>query len=178
MNETPLVAPPEHPACSELRELAKRAKAGDASVLPLIRKLLDRHPEVSESIGDLERIVVKAWVERLGADPLAREAIERKAKSLRTELSGSRPTAVEKLLIGNVVAAWLALAHAQLAASGPGGTTLPQGVFDLRRLESAQKRFLAVIKTLTTLRALVPQGFVPASDLNLKLFQPAERSTG
>jgi hypothetical protein len=154
---------------AELRDLVQQAKAGDVSVLPRLRALLDGRPEIWKCIGDLERIVVRSWVELLaGDDPLSREAIRRKVEEFRAELEGNAPTPVERLLIGQIVSTWLEMNHAQLAAVEPGRTTLGQASLTLKRAESVQRRYLQAIRTLTAVRALLPRGLLPAHHLRLQ----------
>jgi hypothetical protein len=94
---------------------------------------------------------------------------------LKADLAGDEPTPIEALLIDHLAACHLAAQHAEIqAASGCGGS-LEQANFRLRRAESAQKRLLHATKTLATLRALVPQGLVPASPL--KVFAPEKKKT-
>ena len=166
--------PNSPPVVAELRALVQQAKAGDVSILPKLRAILDEHPEIWQHAGDLEKVVVRAWVELLaGGDPLGAEAVRRKADQLRAELEGDSPTPLERLLVGQVVSHWLELSHAQVMAADPGEATPGQAGFRLRRAESAQKRYLAAIKTLTTVRALVPRGLLPAN--LLKLHDPEKR---
>src|SRR5262249_44086115 len=130
--------------------------------------LLDRHPAIWATVGDLDRIVVRAWAELLGGDgPLGVEAVRRKAEAFRAELEGEAPTAVEKALIAQVVSTWLELSHAQLAAAEPRRATVGQAGCPLKRMESVQRRPLQAIRTLTTLRALLPQGLLPINHLRL-----------
>jgi hypothetical protein len=166
--ETSCKVPAEPAVLPELRELVSQAKAGNASVLPRLRHLLDAHPQIWQHTGDLEQVVVRAWTELLaGPDPLALEALRRKAEQLRADLEGDGATPLERLLVGQVVSSWLEMSHAQVQVAEPGSTTLGQASHNLRRAESAQKRYLAAIKTLTTVRALVPRGLVPVNHLRL-----------
>src|SRR5262245_14651348 len=160
---------PQQPAVvAELRGLVQKAKAGDVSVLPRMRAILDGHPEISEMIGDLEKVVVRSWAELLGGDdPLSVEAVRRKAEQARAELEGDAPTPLERLLAGQVVSGWLEMSHAQIKLADTGGSTLGQAGFNLRRAEQAQKRYLAAMKTLATVRELLPRGLLPVSHLRL-----------
>src|SRR5262249_21611261 len=161
----------EPPVVAELRALVARAKKGDASVLPQIRQLLDEHEEITRHVADLEAVVVRAWAVLLaGDDPLSLEAVRERAELLRRDLSGDAPTPLECLLVGQVVACWLELSHAPGAAARAGQKSLGPAGFELKRAESAQKRYLAAIRTLTTVRALLPNGLVPAS--GPRLFAP------
>jgi hypothetical protein len=165
---------PEPAAIAELRALVQRAKGGDVAALPRLREILDNYPEVWEHAGDLEKIVVRAWTDLLaGDDPLGLEAVRRKADQLRTDLEGDNPTPIERLLVGGVVSTWLELAHAQLQGATPGSKRAGVANYDLRRSESAQKRHLAAIRTLTTVRALVPRGLLPVN--LLRIYDPERK---
>jgi hypothetical protein len=159
---------PEPAVVAELRGLVQKAKAGDVSVLPRMRAILDDHPEVWQTVGDLERVVVRSWADLLGGDdPLSVEAVRRKTEQVRAELEGDAPTPLERLLAGQVVSGWLEMSHAQIKLADAGGSTLGQAGFNLRRAEQAQKRYLAAMKTLATVRELLPRGLLPVSHLRL-----------
>jgi hypothetical protein len=84
--------------------LAERARRGEAAALPRLRALLDEHPEVWRRAGDLAAHVQAAWTDLLvGADPVGRESIQRRAEQLRRSLAGpdasaaaSRPSAASR----------------------------------------------------------------------------------
>jgi hypothetical protein len=101
------------------------------------------------------------------------EVVKRKAEQLRTDLAGESPTPLEKLVVGQVVSCFMEMAHAQLKAAEPDGASPSQLAFNLRRLESAQRRYFAAIKLLATLRALVPEGLVPVNN-SMKVY-PAKQ---
>jgi hypothetical protein len=133
-----------------------------------MRAILDGHPEVWQSVADLERVVVRSWAELLGGDdPFSVEAVRRKAESLRAELEGDSPTPLERLLAGQVVSGWLEMSHAQVKLADPGSSTLGQAGLNLRRAESAQKRYVMAMKTLATVRELLPRGLLPVNPLRL-----------
>jgi hypothetical protein len=66
-----------------------------------------------------------------------------------------------------VVACWLEVQHLERVSADATAGSLDQAGFRLKRLESAQKRYLNAVKTLTTVRALVPAGLAPAQPLKL-----------
>jgi hypothetical protein len=150
----PAAAPP---VLDELRSLVERARRGEAAALPPLRRLLDAHPEVWRRAGDLARHVEAAWVDLLaGDDPMGREVVRRRAEQLRRELASPGAPAAEALLADLAVANWLEVQHSQHAqVCGANGATGPAAA-RLRRSESAQRRFLAAVKALTTLQGLAP----------------------
>ncbi len=159
---------------SELRDLTRRARGGDVSVLPRLRVALAERPELWQHAGDLEKIVVRQWAELLGGgDPLATEALRLKAEDLRVQLEGEAPTPLERLLVGQVVAHWLEMSHAQLRVADGKGATPGQGAFDLKRAESAQRRYLAAMKSLAAVRQLTPRGLLPLN--HLRVHEPARK---
>src|SRR5262245_3760251 len=153
---------PQQPAVvAELRGLVQKAKAGDVSVLPRMRAILDGHPEISEMIGDLEKVVVRSWAELLGGDnPLSVESVRRKAEQLRAELEGDNPTPgpTARRAGGERVAG-----DEPRPAQGGGPGRLdakPGGGCNVRRAEQAQKRHLAARKTLAAVRQLASRGLL------------------
>ncbi len=93
----------------------------------------------------------------------SRNPFDRNAEEKRKALEGDNPTPVERLLVGQVVTTWMEVQYAQLQATA--GTAQSPRI--LRRAESAQKRHLAAIRSLTTVRALVPRGLLPAAHLKI-----------
>ena len=165
---------PEPAAVGEIRFLAARARAGDASVLPRLRETLRANPSIWAYAGDLERVVAKRWAETLAnGDPLATEAVTLKADALRSDLAGETPTALESLLVSQVVVVWMELAHAQLRTAEPKGESLAKAALDVKRAESAQRKFLAAMKTLAVVRHLLPRGLMPSA--TPRLFDPAQK---
>lgn len=134
----------------------------------------DQYPEIAEHVGDLEKILVRTRSEKLaGSDPASFEVLCRKAEKMRTELEGEDPTQIEKLLVGQIVSTWLEMTHAQIMLADAGKQLRTQATYFLHRAESVQRRYLAAMKLLTTVRALLPQGLVPVS--KPRLFEPAKR---
>jgi hypothetical protein len=60
--------------------------------------------------------------------------------------------------------------YVESASAEPGRSSLDQSAFRLKRLESAQRRYLNALKMLTELRALAPSGLAPA--VSLKVHEP------
>jgi hypothetical protein len=149
-------------------ELIHRANQGERLAIDRLKKFLDMNPGIWSRAGDLTAVAERAWIELLvGEDAFKSESVERRLAQLKDELKGPSPTPLEALLVDLVAASWLAVRHADIGAAGPAGDSLDQAAFRLKRAESAQRRHLAAVKTLATLRALVPQGLVPAQPFRL-----------
>jgi hypothetical protein len=164
----------EPPVAAELRVLVQQAQDGDARALPRIREILDTYPVIAAHLGDLAALVERAWIAVLAADnPLTIEAMKRTIQGMRQDLAGEHPTPLEKLLVGQVIVCWLEVQCLQGAAAEPGRGSLEQASFRLKRLESAQRRFDGSVKTLTTLRSLLPAGLAPAN--GIRLYDPDQQ---
>jgi hypothetical protein len=150
------------------RELIARANQGERLAVERLRAFLDRNPRLWERAGDLTAVTERAWVELVaGTDQFRFESVKRRLAQLKEKLQGPAPTPLEGLLVDLVGVAWLGVHHAEIQAASPAGASLGQATFRLRQAESAQKRLLAVTRTLATLRALLPEGLVPTQPVRL-----------
>lgn len=157
-----------------LEDLAARANKGDRNALGQLRCFLDRHPKVHATVGDLTRRAEAAWLDLVvGDDVLARESVQRELAVMKAKLTGAHPTIMEKMLADEIAVCFLARQHAEVAATSAGKGSLAQAAFRVRRADSAQRRYLASLKTLATLRALVPEGLAPLNSLRV---YPEEQS--
>lgn len=146
-----------------LRILVERANGGSASALAALRELLTKCPEIWQSVGDLSRQAEFAWSDLIsGGDRLVTEAAKCHLEDLKARLAGASPTPVERLLIDLVGVTWLGVQYSEMALATPGTCSAAEGNYRLRRAESCQRRHLAALRTLATLRALVPAGLSPA----------------
>jgi hypothetical protein len=82
-------------------------------------------------------------------------------EALRDDLAGPHPTRAELLLIDHVVNCWLATHQAEYALATRTTGSPQQAAQRCKMSESAQRRFLAGYRTLVSLRAVAPGGFVP-----------------
>jgi hypothetical protein len=163
MDEKPLGTLTEPPVAAELRALVLRAQTGDATTLPRIRTILDEHPAIWRHVGDLSALAERAWIAVLsGEHPLAVESMKRTVTDMKADLAGKHPTRMEQMLVDQVVGCWMEVKYLETAYAEPAQGSLQQAGFRLKRRESAQKRYLAAVKTLTTVRALTPAGLTPS----------------
>jgi len=147
----------------QLRELSAKSNAGDPQALHSLRTLLADDRRLVDQFGNLARHIEFVWLDKLAADDvLTREAVREHLDQLRATLAGPQPTAIEKLLIDQVVICSLADRHAAISEATSADGTPQLAVMRAKRAESTHKRLLAAVKMLTTLRALVPAGFLPA----------------
>jgi hypothetical protein len=151
---------------SDFKELVQRANAGERDALDQLRKVLDLVPSIWQRAGDLTAKAEWAWLLAIaGSNRLVAESAKRCLRQLKSELAGPQPTPIENLLIDQIAVAWLATRHAEIQTACQDGNSLTLAAFHLKRTESAQKRFLAAVKTLAMVRSLLPVGLAPARRL-------------
>lgn len=166
--------PAEPEILAELRELTSRAKAEDATALPRIREILNERPEIWRHVGDLSSMTERAWIAAHAAEnPLAVESLKRSVAEMRAELAGEHPTRLERILVDQVIATYLEAKYLESVTASATKGTLDQSALRLRRLESAQRRQIAAINALTTLRTLEPTAVAPAP--TIKMHEEEER---
>ncbi|HTE19411.1 MAG TPA: hypothetical protein VK689_13635 [Armatimonadota bacterium] len=129
-----------------------------------VREAFALRPELWE-IYDLSRSVERTIIgTAAGENALRREALERKMDSLRAELEGPTPTPLEKLLVERVALCWLQANYEDIIdAQNRTGRTWTASLSQQKRAETAQRRFLAAVKTLATVRRLA----LPALQVNI-----------
>jgi hypothetical protein len=138
-----------------MRKLLKRAQSGDASTLPVLRKLLENPATVDQFGGDLARQAALSLIEAAAGENLAfKEALTRKLDLLRAELSGPNPTPLEHLLVERVVACWLQVQDADVRYAQRKNLSREWGDYYQRRMDRAHRRYLSAIKSLATVRKL------------------------
>lgn len=143
-------------ATKKLRELSDRVNSGDRPALQELRTALDKHPWMSSVMGgnlayQAETSLIKAM---FGDQTAAKEALQRELEKKRAELSGENPTPLERLLIERVVSCWLQVQHADLVVAQLKNASHATGDYHQRRQDRANRRFLAAVKSLATVRRL------------------------
>jgi hypothetical protein len=147
-----------------LLALTDRAQRGDKSALPAIRELLQDPAVVDAWGGDLAEQAQLNLVNKVsGQNLLIKESLTRKLDLLRAELAGPTPTPIERLLADRIVTCWLHLHHLEVNYAVKDSMSVEMATYYQRSLSSAQKRYLAAIKTLAMVRKLA----VPALQVNI-----------
>jgi hypothetical protein len=149
----------------EMLQLLERAKAGDETVTEQVREMLTICPEFAESLGgDLGQITERLLSTAVaGNDIPFRESIKHKMATLRQDLAGPAATPIETLLIDRIVICWLQVQMADIAQAKEESQTITLEKFQLRRQDSANRRYLAAIRTLATIRKMA----LPVLQINL-----------
>ena len=77
------------------------------------------------------------------------------------------------MLVDQVVATWMEVKYLEGVSANAGHGSLEQARYRLKRLESAQRRFDGAVKTLSTVRTLMPSGLAPSG--SVKLYEVPKR---
>ena len=143
------------PSVEELDEFLRRAREGDVATLPALKKMVE-DPNIVDSLGgDLANEAQESFVSAAAGNNLAfKTSLNRKLANLRSELAGSTPTPLEKLLVERIVACWLQLHLADIQYAQSKNLTIRQGEYHQNRMDKAQRRYLFAIKTLAIVRKL------------------------
>ncbi len=156
----------EYPSEADVRMLeaaVAKANAGDQRALSWLREFLDENPQVWRHAGNLARVAEQAWISLIAnGDKLAEESIRRQLHEMQKTLRGGEAGLLETLLCDQVVATWLEMKYGEATAAEPEGMSVGQATLMLKRLESAQRRHLAAIKSLTQTRQLLQDQARPA----------------
>jgi hypothetical protein len=143
----------------EVQRVLERAQQGDRAVLPELTRMLDTNPQVWLNLGDLAAHAERAWVGlAAGPDLALGESLCRKLAALKAELAGPTPSPLERLLVDRVAACWIQTHYADAVAGQAKGRDLTPAQLDhlIRRQERAQRSYLAAIRSLATVRKLLP----------------------
>ena len=109
--------------------------------------MLDRHPSIWQSIGDLSRLVETQLIEwaTKGSLPL-KEAVERKLTEYRTSLTESAGDVLKKFLVDRLLITWLEVQVRQLQVMEAQSEAMNRK--HQRRLDRAQRRHLDAVAAL------------------------------
>jgi hypothetical protein len=158
-----------------------RAQKGDETALPALRQLLNEPGAVDLLGGDLAKQAQLTIINKLsGQNLLFKQALPRKLELLRCELSGQNSTPLERLLVERIISCWLHLHHLEIVYAGKENMSLDVGTYYQRSISSAQKRYLAAIKTLAVVRKLavpVLQVNIARKQVNVAGVAPASANT-
>jgi hypothetical protein len=147
---------PDPEALARLQNLVQRAQQGDESALAELQQILDAHPEIWQRSGDLAAQAQAAWLRLIsGPDLLLRESVQRKLEEIKTELAGTDPSPLEKLLVERVAATWLQGHYFDAVYAAVKVNSSDQHRAIVARQHGAQRLFLQSVKMLVTVRKLL-----------------------
>ena len=151
----PQTSPPKPSPDDLLQPILERARQGDVSVLPQLKQVLDENESLWRDSHNMVAMSEQAWLDKIaGKDLFASQSLRRQVEKLKLDLLGTSPTPLEKLLVDRIAAAWLGVHHAEMAEAFGDASGNKVAQMRLKRLESANKRFLAATKALVVARRL------------------------
>ena len=164
-----------HDKLKELAELSEKAEGGDKDArLELRHAVRESTPEVIARVSDLagsyRRVLAKS---ASGGDPLLQEGLQERMRLMEEKVAGDKPTALEELLAERVVSCWLivevmeTLTAAQLRRDNQKRVTASHILQMMKLQESANRRYLAAIKTLAQVQKL--QANTPGVQYNMQI---------
>lgn len=164
----------------EFIALTTRLLKGDASAVPAFREALRAGADPDMLLGAADRLALQSLLEKFASkNLLLRETTEHRLAQLRAELSGPNPSAVERLLVETVLVCWLHVHHLETSYGLKTQMSLQLGLYYERCLTMAQKRYLAALKTLATVRRLpVPVLQVNVARQQVNVAGPARAPVG
>lgn len=139
-----------------LRALLKLAQNGDDAARAEARELMDANPAAWRGLANLPLQAEHSLIDGVyGEQSLSGAAVHRRLREMRAELAQAGDSALEQLAISRVVTTWLACHLAEIVSAQRTSGSFAQLDFYQRRLTQAQRRHLAAIRTLATLRRLL-----------------------
>jgi hypothetical protein len=146
--------PPHLTAEGAVALIVSRAERGDATVLPILRELLDHREDLWREVGDLAVQAQRSLIRvASGHNLMLGESLERKATALRKELAGVDASPLERLLADRVVACWLQTAFWDAMQTQEFDNAGRDAI--RRHQDSAHRRFETAAKNLATVRKLL-----------------------
>ena len=137
-------------------ERAYKAKKPAKEDLQTIRKFLIDYPEFCRAVFSMteatQQQIIKNWVN----DEVAKTAVEEHVVYVRDEMGYHDAPVMEKMLIDNIVTAWLRVQWLDylVAAKMAGEFRIPAMEFWQKSLAIAQKNYLTSCETLAKIRKM------------------------
>jgi hypothetical protein len=166
----------------ELKSLLERGHAGDATLMPELKRAFDENPELTAMLGNLAQHAEQGVLSLIAGPSLTgHEAVARYADSLRQELLATVASPLERLLAERVVLTWLWTHFADLdmanrLSQGQGATQACREA-DKRR-HRAHQRFLTATKALAVVQKLLVKPLSPVELLNKTVAEQSPESMG
>jgi hypothetical protein len=136
-----------------LQELVARAKAGDQTAMPELRKLMEQRTDICQALGDAHNESLACWIKRYaGDDQVRQEAIAKNLDQLRDELTEPADNALERLLVRQIVLTQMIVNYSSAVLAQSDCTHLSTLRYLDTRLEKTTRRLTHLAKTLKLLR--------------------------
>jgi len=149
----------------EVVERAYNAKNPAKEDLQAIRQFLRDYPPMSKAVFAVVESVQEHIIKNTIGFPVAEVAMEEYVVGIRDEMGYHDAPVMEKLLIENIVTAWLHVQYceSQLAFRLQGQQSIELIEFWERRLSMSHRRYLTACESLAKIRKMA----IPALQLNI-----------
>jgi hypothetical protein len=143
------------------RLLAQAIKGTPAKKRAAVAQVKQDYPDLYEFNGDMAQICREGLLQLLsggGKNALVAASLAERLERMQRELLSEDPTALERLLVEEVILSWMHLQHADLLhTNAQRGESFRFSALEYyqRRLVSAQRRYLAAVTTLERVKALM-----------------------
>jgi hypothetical protein len=146
------------PILAGIHQMVEEAKAGNAEVLPELRRTLDQYPEIWRHHGDLAKHTEAKWLTLLtGQNACTRESIQRTTQELRESLLEAGDSPLERLLVDRIVVSRLMVAFFEASLALAVNAPEARSRFLQQQLDRAQRRHETAVKSLAETRKLLAQ---------------------
>ncbi len=133
------------------------ARKGNRKILPILRRKLDEHPELWKHFGDLTIQARERWLQLIaGKDLYLAETMRLHLDAMRTDLGGSNPSPLDRLLVDRILATHVQVLYFEaMETTDPAVENMRLARYRIDRREQAHRQFLSAVKMLATVRNLV-----------------------
>jgi hypothetical protein len=146
----------KRPDITPLQATIMLAQRGRKEILPKLRELLDKSPELWQHYGSLTLQAQECWIKLIaGKDLYLAESLRLHLDAMRSDLAGPRPTALERILIDRILACHVQVLYFDAhEGQHPGGQNPKLDKYRMLRQDQAHRQFLSAVRTLATVRQL------------------------
>ena len=133
------------------------AERGDTVAQSNLDSALIENPRLWKIIDTVENELAGGLIKSCFPESwLLQKAMSHRMETMREELLGDSPSPVDRLLVERICVCWLGLQSAQLKSLGNAGGERSIATLDFydRQLGAANKRYLAAIRALASIRRL------------------------
>lgn len=139
-----------------LEEIVKRGVQGDQTVIPLIQRLLDHHPELWNETDKQVSQVQRAWIKaRTGNDLVSQEILSRRLASKKSDLLADTASPLERMLVDALVTHEQQFEDANERAAEHQGRFGYVSNFQEKRLANSKRHLESTAKTLAQVQRLL-----------------------
>ena len=153
----PEVETTKKPSMTPLEATIVLARRGDKKVLPMLRRALSEHPELVSHYGSLALQTQESWLQLIaGKDILLAESMRLHLDTMRSELAGSHPSPLDRLLVDRILACHVQVLYFEaMETTDPTAENMRLARYRMERRDQAHRQFLSAAKMLATVRNLV-----------------------